>query len=133
MPISTADLAKFQEYKTRQKTSSTGSVLSSVSILENSQKLPNTENQKSQNEEDLPDLISMCVKDIIEKLEKTEDFLELDNEQQNNFEINLRIEFIDNFVDKFEVILSKDIKMRIELLKIGKKIEDLQQITEIID
>jgi hypothetical protein len=93
MPISQLDLAKFQEYKARQKTTSR-----SVPASANSQK-PNSQNENGQNgqnsnHEKLPDLISFCVEDILAKLEEV-DFYKGKNEgEKDNFKSVLYSDFL---------------------------------------
>lgn len=74
MPISQLDLAKFQEYKARQKTTSRSVPASTNSQNPNSQK-ENGQNGQNSDGEKLPDLISFCVEDIASRAKDVDQFL----------------------------------------------------------
>lgn len=93
MPISQIDLAKFQEYKTRQKKPSRSVSTSTSSKSPSSQNL-NDENGQNQGGEKLPDLISWCVENIVGKLEEVEFYKEKNEGDKNNFKSVLYSDFL---------------------------------------
>lgn len=116
MHISTADLAKFEDYKTRQKTSSTN---------------PISKNQNSQNEGDLPDLINTCVEDIIEKLEEVEFYKVKDKIEKLNIKDNLYLEFLQNTLEILKNIITEK-EQYVNLLEGINQAENIEEIGRVL-
>ncbi len=116
MPISTADLAKFEDYKTRQKTSL-------VNLI--------SENQKPQNEGDLPDLINTCVEDIIEKLKEVEFYKVKDKIEKLNIKDNLYLEFLQNTLEILKNIITEK-EQYVNLLEGINQAENIEEIGKVL-
>ena len=79
------------------------------------------------------DLVSLCVADIVKNLEQTDEYRMLDDDKKKSFSYNLRVEFIEDFVDKFELLIEQNPDIRKELADIGKSIEKIDELLEIFN
>jgi len=130
MPISTADFAKFQEYKARQKTTS-HSVSTSTNSQNSNPQNESSQNSQNQGDEKLPDLISWCVEDIVGKLVGVDFYREKSNMEKQNIEGNLRLEFLQNVLEvlKNKIVAEKKYEFLLEAIN---QSEDLEEIGKVL-